>query len=249
MTLPIEYGKGSPKLAYSITKRGSDYLQSMGLYASVSPNKAYKIKNSTLLYRKHEIAINDVRIAVEIAVKDEGWELVEWISDVDFKNPNLIKLLKVYDPESGSNIPVAPDGFFTIRIPSLGREVLFFLELDRGTMENKRFRYKKIRGFHLFGELWRTLPIFQRYKDLPVTYRVLTVVDGGTDRTYNLKSNCAEKEFAEELREDQQAKSRRFWFTELSKITRESIFRQPIWLVPFQSKVKEERFALFDKIQ
>jgi hypothetical protein len=246
--LPVEWGKGSSKLVYTLTKQGADHLQNMGLYAAVSPNKAYKMKSGTSTYRRHEIAINDVRIAVEKTCEAMGWELTEWISDTEFKNSSLLSQMRVRDSESSAVIPVAPDGFFAIRRPGVANETLFFLELDRGTMENKRFRVKKIRGYHLFGDVWRDVPMFKKYKNNPFTYRVLTVVDGGAERTHNLQVNCAEKEFEKEDQEDRVNKSKRFWFTELPNVVTEEVFQKPVWLVPFQSKNVEERYPLFDKI-
>ncbi len=243
--LPLEWGKGSAKLVYSLTKKGSEYAQSNEPGSAVSAKKAYKMKIRTVSYRKHEIAINDVRIAVELAVKQRGWTLTKWISDTVFKNPRILSEMRVVDPNSGSAIPVAPDGFFSVQLSS-DRHALFFLELDRGTMESRRFKFKKIRGYHLFGEKWRNVSLFREYKDLDITYRVLTVVDGGEQRTQNLKTKSAEGEFLEDT--EHVLKSRRFYFTELKRVAPESIFTDPIWLIPFQSKSTLERFPLFDNL-
>lgn len=240
--LPVEWGKGSPKLVYTLTKSGSDLLKTMGLYAYVSPKKAYKMKNRTSIYRKHEVAINDVRIAVELGVKLHGWEIEEWITDIKFKDTKLISQLKVFDIKDGVKIPVVPDGFFVINFPGTNKKALFFLELDRGTMEIDRFRKRKIRGYALFAEKWRQVKMFRKYKEIEVTFRVLTVVDGGAERVKNLK-NATEQEFSKE--EDKIFKGRRFYFTELNKITPETILISDIWLVPYKSTIPEMRYPLF----
>lgn len=242
--LPVEWGKGSPKLAYSLTKMGADMLKKNGFYADFTYQKAYKLKNSGAIYRKHEIAINEFSIAVELAAKNYGLKVEKWISETEFKDPELLNKLKVFDPESGLDIPIAPDGFFALSFPESGKKTLFFLELDRGTMEIKRFKFKKIRGYHLFGEKWRELDTFREYRDLPYTFRVLTVVDGGTERTYNLKMS-AEKEFLEDDKEERVNKGRRFYFTELSRVSPETILFEPIWLVAYKSGASEERYPLF----
>ena len=240
--LPIEYGKGSPKLVYSLTKRGADFLKTHGFSTHMTYQKAYKQKLLKAEYRKHEIAINEFRISVEMAVKKQGWEIEQWISEVEFKDPAILNPMRVYYSERGINIPVAPDGFFSIYNPDSQRRALFFLEVDRATMDHTRFRLKKIRGFHLFGEEWREIETFRKYKDYPYTYRVLVVVDGGTKRTNELKKD-AEIEFADESNKTLCAE--RFCFTELSKVTPETVLTEDIWLVPFKSTIPEMRFPLF----
>ncbi len=242
--LPIEWGKGSPKLAYSLTKTGADLLKKNGFYADYSYQKAYKLKNSGAVYKKHEIAINEFSIAVELAVKNYGGRIEKQISETEFKDPGLLRQMKVFDLETGLDIPIAPDWFFAVSFPESGRKALFFLEMDRGTMELKRFRFKKIRGYHLFGEKWRNLDIFREYSDFPYTFRVLTVVDGGIERTNNLKM-CAEKEFMGDDEEERVKKGRRFYFTELANITPDTVLLGKIWLVAFKSRNAEERYPLF----
>ncbi len=240
----MEWGKGSPKLAYSLTKTGADLLEKNAFFADVSYQKAYKLKNSGAVYKKHEVAINEFSIAIEMAVKNNGGKVEKFISETEFKDPVLLKKMKVFDPQSGLDIPIAPDGFFSLFFPEAGKRTLFFLELDRGTMEIKRFRFKKIRGYHLFGEKWRDLDIFKEYRDFPYTFRVLTVVDGGVQRTSNLKE-CAEREFSEDDKEERIKKERRFYFTELDKISPEKVLFDPIWLVAGKSETLKERFPLF----
>jgi len=241
--LPVEWGKGSPKLVYTLTKRGSDLLKTMGLFAYVSPQKAYKMKNRTSIYRKHEVAINSVRIALDLGVKLHGWKIEEWITDIEFKDSKLISQLKVFDIKDGVKIPVVPDGFFVVNFPNTNKKTLFFLEMDRGTMEIDRFRKRKIRGYALFAEKWRQVEMFRKYKELPVTFRVLTVVDGGVERVKNLK-DATEQEFSKD-EDDKIFKGRRFYFTELSKITPETVLTEDIWLVPYKSTIPEMRYPLF----
>ncbi|HUW22388.1 MAG TPA: replication-relaxation family protein [Candidatus Bathyarchaeia archaeon] len=244
--LPHEWGRGSPKLAYSLTKRGYKRLNEAGIGAWATDQSVYKLKTSTPLYKKHEIAVNEFRIACELAVEKNGWEIEEWVTEVEFKSPSLLKEMKVFDPEWGRNLPVAPDGFFSLYFPKEDKTTLFFLELDRGTMESARFRRKKIRGYHLFAEKWQEIKRFRKYKDLSIAFRVLTVVDGGLQRAWNLKTKCAEKEFESEERERKLAKSWIYYFTTLDEITPETVFTKPIWLIPYRSRTEKERFELID---
>lgn len=244
--LPVEWGKGSPKLVYSLTRRGINKLREEIAYPFISHQTLYKQKHTTPLYRRHEIAINEFRIAVELGCQQKGWQLESWISEQEFKNPSLLRQMRVVDVETNRKIPVVPDGFLAIFFPEVNKKALFFLELDRGTMDLGRFRFKKIRGYHLLAQRWQELEPFRKYRDLSITFRVLTVVDGGEKRTMNLKEKAAEKEFLLEKPEERLLKTRRFYFTTLDKISPQTIFTQPIWLIPFRSRTKEERFNLVD---
>jgi hypothetical protein len=245
-TLPVEWGKGSPKLAYSLTRRGINKLREKLAYPFVSYQTLYKQKQATPLYRKHEIAINEFRIAVELGCQQKGWQLENWITEQEFKEPSLLKQMRVVDIETNRKIPVVPDSFLAIFFPEVNKKALFFLELDRGTMDLGRFRFKKIRGYHLLAQKWQEVELFRKYRDLSITFRVLTVVDGGEKRAWNLKEKTAEREFLSEKPEEKLPKSRRFYFTTLDKISPQTIFTQPIWLIPFRSRTKEERFSLID---
>lgn len=248
--LPLESGKGSSKITYSISSRGLFLLQQKGfdtssLIPNITPEKTYqkiyKMKRHKAEYKSHEIAINDVRIAVELAVKSKGWQIEEWISDVVFKHPFLRSVMRVYDSVNRDLIPVVPDGFFSIKI-SDGRKAVFFLELDRGNEDLDEFRRGKVRGYFLFVNHWLELPVFHKYKNLEIVYRLLTVVDGGVKRTLNL-NNCAEAEFKGQERKEE--KGRLYYFTEFSQISPETVLCEPIWMVPFKSGKVEERFPLF----
>lgn len=244
---PVEWGKGAAQLIYTLTKRGADLLRSRGIDTNYTFQKAYKLRNNKPAYKAHEIAINQFRISIEKGVKKYGWEIEEWITDVEFKNPQLIPKMRVDDPESSKYIPVVPDGFFCIHSPQTGKRAIFFLEVERGKIAKKRLRIKKIRGFDFFRLKWRMIDEFRKYKDLQITFRVLIVVDGGTKLTLNLMKDCGEKEFIKGSEKERLAKGRNYYFTELSKVTPETVLTDLIWLIPFQSTTSDKRFSLFDQ--
>lgn len=231
-------------IVYTITNRGSRLLHAQNAGRIVTSNKAYKIKNSTLLYREHEKGLNDVRIAITKGAKSIGATIETWISDRDFKQPRIRKQLRVYDQKKGEAFGFQPDGFFVLKLAT-GELKPFFLEYDNNTTFHKRFGSIKIRGYHLLGDLWRKLPVFAPYKDIPVTYRVLTVTNAGIDRAFHLKEKSVEALFKNDKQKEQNTK--RFYFTQSSLVIPETIFIEPIWFVPFKSKRKEEKIAIFEK--
>ena len=62
----------------------------------------------------------------------------------------------------------------------------------------------------------------------------------------NLKEKGAESEFLRERRKDRLAKSWRFYFTTLDEVSPETIFTKAIWMIPYRSRTKDERFELID---
>ncbi len=107
-------------IVYTITHRGSQLLQKNSLGRIITPNKAYKIKHSTLLYREHEKGLNDVRIALTKGAKEIGATIETWLSDRDFKQPTIRKQLRVYDPKTDQTFGFQPDGFFVLKLKKQG---------------------------------------------------------------------------------------------------------------------------------
>ena len=92
----------------------------------------------------------------------------------------------------------------------------FFLELDRGSEELKRFRDK----VEAYVAYYKSGMYAQRYG--AQGFRVLTVVDGvGEGRLKNLVDDTARVAGI----------GRRFWFTHLADATGATVLTEPIWSV------------------
>ena len=165
----------------------------------------------------HFIDINQVRVALTSASEINNYNMLFWKYENELKNKNEQGLLiadKVKDPENpGQRIPVAPDAFFGLETPA-GR-AYFFLEVDRATMTNTRFK-RKMTGYArywldgVYQEKWG-------YK----TFRVLTTTTA--KRLPNLLETTSQ------LREKQLLSI--FHFTDRDNITPERLFSE-IWRVP-----------------
>ena len=236
-------GLNNASLFYTISRKGSQLLYEKNLGRVITPQKAYKMKNSKNLYREHEKGLNDVRIAIVKGAEKIGAVIETWISDSDFKKPKIRKQLRVQDQKTGEIFGFEPDGFFVLRLPT-GERKPFFLEYDNNTTFHKRFQRIKIQGYHLLGDIWRKLPVFVKYKDIQVTYRVLTVTNAGVDRAFHFKQQSVEALFVKDNKRE--LHTRRFYFTQADLVVNDTIFTEPIWFIPFKSKTQNQKFAIFE---
>src|SRR5690606_22510 len=102
-------------------------------------------------------------------------------------------------PSRRQKVSLIPDSYFNVFVPDRGT-THFFLELDRGQMEIKRFR-EKVEAYVAY---YKTGQYSQRYQ--AKGFRVLTVVEGvGEGRLRNLVQDTAKVSGI----------GRRFWFAHL----------------------------------
>jgi len=121
--------------------------------------KSLKITHWT---KQHEIEVNQVKIAMILAIAQrfDFWTLTKGVKAglKQHQKPNLFKIGEkmsfekgiayydsVQDPDNRiRHIPIAPDRFMFLSFDD--QEVYGFWEIDRGTMDEKRFG-KKLRGY------------------------------------------------------------------------------------------------------
>jgi hypothetical protein len=150
--------------------------------------KSIKITHWT---KQHEIEVNQVKIAMILAIAQrfDFWTSTKGVKAglKQHQKPNLFKIGekmsfekgidyydKVQDPDSRvRHIPIAPDRFMCLSFDD--QEVYGFWEIDRGTMNEKRFAKKlqAYREYYFSGEFMRKYSDGQGKKeDYP--FRVFT---------------------------------------------------------------------------
>ena len=158
----------------------------------------------------HQLAVNDVRIAFELAARThDNHQLVQWLPEEEAYDRFFF---------AGYWRSLTPDAFLRYRV---GRQVLSaFVEVDRGTMPNRRFKEKVERYF--------AYDISDRYAERHKgqRFRVLVVAPSPA-RLANLKHTAA------------QVAQRYFWFTSLPDLKEKGPLA-PVWEVV----VKEEKVPL-----
>lgn len=144
------------------------------------------------LFLSHELAVNDVRAAFELSARAyQDHQLVTWLSAEQTKDQIFF---------GASWHTLAPDAFLRYRVA--GHILSGFVEVDRGTMSNRRFK-DKVERYFKYDVSGR---FAERYKGQRFRVFVLTRTIG---RLVNLKQTTA------------QIAQRNCWFTTLAEITKE----------------------------
>lgn len=168
-------------------------------------------------YLRHQIAINDVYVAVALDVERIGWRLDKWVDDRILRQTHTERVLV---PSSGLEVAVVPDAYFVLSGPTGSPTLQFFLEMDRATMTvtaaSRRTRswQDKIRAYQAYFE---SPLVHQRYGTDRI--RVLTVTSG-TDRQEHLRRATEEM-----------GGRRRYWFTNVKALKAPQLLTRPIWSV------------------
>lgn len=208
MFLPARGGVAVSPTVYLLAEKGARELSLRGDYADFYWSKDHLRIGS--LFLQHTLSISEVRVQLTLACQDAGVSLVEWRGERELKHS--------YDTVSISTAaggtrqqPIIPDGYFVLNTLTGKRH--FMLELDRGTMEGKRFR-AKVEGYQAYLDSGLYT---QRFGTKSL--RILTVTESDR-RLKNLKA----------ITERAGGKSR-FWFTTLDALASAHILSSPIWHV------------------
>lgn len=228
--LPVREGRG-PNY-YVLDRLGAEALRRELGYTEVKFYPSYKQLTDGAV--RHSLAVGDVRILITEACQRLNLDL-DWISEVRMRSPGGYDRVTV----NGETVGVIPDAVFCITNPQ-GTKSIFFLELDRGTMQPRRFRQKIVQYlayvqqdsyFARFGHWLTERQLAQREARM----RVLTIVstdttraDGGLRRLAYLR---AEVEKVDGQMSITGRPHRRFWFARLDDLTAETVLSEPVWRV------------------
>lgn len=209
--LPVYEGQGRSPTLYVLDRRGAETLRVQRGYDAITWHSSSK--NLATDFLQHTTAINEVMIAVTLACRAHGFILEEWQTESHLKAD--YDRVRIRSGRGQETAPVIPDSYFTIIANQ--RRYPFALELDRGTMELKRFKtkVKAYMAYHQSGSYERRFGTS--------SLRVLTVVSteapsGGEQRRDNLKETSAAAGGAHW-----------FWFAVLPDLNAETILAQPVW--------------------
>ncbi|WP_119072032.1 replication-relaxation family protein [Aggregatilinea lenta] len=208
--LPTLGGLASSPALYVLGKRGVDVLRRVLDCGPKDIRKPPGNQELSPLFLEHLLQINDFRLAVTLAARNLGYTLELWLDDYHLK-ANFDRVA-IRTPQGQRRVvSLIPDAYCVLRVPQ-GRGC-FFLEMDRGTMTNARFRDKVLayKAYIASGQYE------QRYGTRSL--RVLTVTSG-PKRLENLKKE------AEQVRG-----GRVFWFTTSNCISADAVLHKRIWLI------------------
>ncbi len=210
--LPTRGGLMSSPVLYGLDRRGAELLRAEFGYDDLRWYPTSKELKDDFL--EHTLAIADFRVAVTVACKILGYELLTWKGEAALKAD--YDRVKVRTEKGYSrSVSVIPDGYFAVNTP-LGK-THFFLELDRGTMTTKRFQGKVA----AYVAYYRSGEYQLRYGTQSLRILTITLGEG---RLANLKR------VTERVRDTDW-----FWFGVLSQLDAERVLSAPVWQVAGQS--------------
>lgn len=170
------------KHIYGLGKLAIVSLVEHGLADAEHLGHRLRIHELKELFLKHEMMIVDLHVALSLALRGTDLRLVSWR-----EGNELHDAIAVTDGHDTTRLPIRPDAFFTIedtRRPAGANRVHFFLEADRSTETQTRFK-EKIRGY------WHYLEQRRHEKKFGIkSFRVLTVTISH-ERSQNLCSLAA----------------------------------------------------------
>jgi hypothetical protein len=163
--LPPLMGNGSPSAIYCLARKGVRTLVLQGGLSKETALQTTPKSRGSYLHIEHALRRNDFRIALTLACRDNlATVLMFWRQD------KLIKAsVRVHSERTGGleQVSLFPDGFFGLR--AMDKEWFYFLEIDRGTVNNRRMELR----YRAYYELWQSKLCLKTHR-IP-NFRVLTV--------------------------------------------------------------------------
>ena len=197
----------SAPILYTVGKRGAQVLvETFGYERS----QLRLPKRATLGWHlvEHLLKVNDVRVAVMLAARQDGITLETWLDETTFRaQPDYVSLTT----KSGRKRqkPVFPDGYFCLVTPR--GTARFFLEIDRGT--------------ELLSKFAPQIAVYEAY-----------VASGGYQTRFQAKSlrvlvvTATERRVRSLMRVTQKVGGdRKYWFTTFDRVNTETILTGAIW--------------------
>ena len=216
--LPTRLSDGKRPLMYRLDLEGAQWLAQREGIAVHQLDWSPHERNVGPLFIDHLLATNQVRIALVLATRDQGWRMACWIDDRALKRDQIKHSVTLTGPHGGKeHAAVVPDGYFVL---DAGQYLYHnFLEMDLGTVTGetsvwgRRDWHRKVTAYLEFA---RSGQYKARYQAR--SWRVLTV----TTSEARLKHLEAATSNA--------GGQTHFWFTTLDKVTPQGALVAPIWL-------------------
>ena len=201
--LPMEYGQGDRPAVYVLDAKGVELIGDQ--------QWTKKKREAGFLFLDHLLRINDVRIAFTLGARDHAVTVSEWLDEGTLKSPQMRDYVEVSrERASGKRkVAVIPDGYFILDLGD--KRAHFFLEVDRGTIANKRWKTR----VKAYQEYTKSGLYQKRYKTRSL--RILTATTG-VKRLANLKKTT-EAAGGKDM----------FWFTTLDQATPDQVLTGSIW--------------------
>lgn len=203
----VSGGPASSPALYSIGKRGAQLLVEQLGYER---RELRRIKGGEVGWHllEHVLAINSVRMALLLACRQEGIEVLEWRDELAFRaEPDYVELR---DKRGRSQRkPVFPDAYFCLGTPR--GKARFFLELDRGT-----------------EALAKIAPQFAVYEAYTASGQYQARFQARSLRILVVTTTAKRLESLQAVARTVGG-DRKYWFTTLAQLTAQDVLTAAIW--------------------
>jgi len=128
------------KHIYGLSKKATVVLIEEGLGNAELLSQRIRIHELKELFLKHEMMIVDLHVILTLATHESTFRLIAWR-----EGRELFDYVSITDHQGVRKLPVRPDAFFTLedsRRPQGASRASFFLEADRSTATQTRFKEK-----------------------------------------------------------------------------------------------------------
>lgn len=172
-------------------------------------------------YLEHLLRTGDVRVAIEVAIRNSPFTLMRWLDDRSLKLLHAKDQVTIKGPEGGTlKATIIPDGYFHLHLRAGKPPLHHFLEVDLGNTSGvasvwgRRDWARKIRVYNVYLDSGLYTARYQAEK-----FRVLTI-------TTSPRRLATLKKITEEV-----GGKHRFWFTTFDQLTPQTVLTAPIWQV------------------
>lgn len=224
LLMPVVLGEGRVPYVYVLDELGADLVSyELGVDRALIQ---WRPQNNQISHPfvNHSLVVNDFRVAMNLLSQSGEFLLKQWIGEAEFRTRALQNRVPIR-MRGARIIRNYPDGYFSTVSSPEKQEAHFFLEMNQGTMSNKKWQ-DKIRAYREFRSRGLSEVHFGTRN-----FRLLTVTTNKR-RLQNLK-RATEKVGGDHFH----------WFTtqECLNVWRPGILLEPIW----QVATLEEKQTLF----
>lgn len=203
---------GSPRSAYCLDRRGAELLAARrGLRVDELDWRRDDAVRE-VFFLSHTLATNDVYVALAGACASLGYGF-EWLSERALRRELSGQLVRV---GGAADLPAPiPDAHVTLVAPD--GTYGFAVELDRGSVEEKRIRQK----VHAYGAWLGSGAYGRRFPDAALRVLFMVAAEGQSEARLARLVRWCEAERGASL----------FWFAEHRRLIESDILRDAIWRV------------------
>lgn len=227
--VPVGPGAWAWRPVYHLSRKGARLIAPVASGDTSEPGsltvkqaRGSRAPEISLLFLDHLLKINDVRIAVMQAAARRGFRVDKWLEETRLKSQEMKDYVSVASEQGRSTkVAVIPDAYFVLHLGD--RRAHFFLELDRATMSNQRWKTRVL----AYLAYIRSGKYQARYQTRSL--RILTVTTT-RQRMENLRRTTARAQGGDV-----------FWFTTIDQVAAEKVFSSPIWLLAGEEQGRAAR--------